>query len=285
MAIPLWQVQMAKATSQLGKLSPLYNFFLNPYSDAHFSRCPQCKGKTGQKKVPLVIHVDPHYPLILNYTCRYCAKCDLLIAHQNEIENNLAQMFTQRVPDAVGNDYLVIGTAERDYWKEGFENPHSPAELLDNLHGFKQYLNFERIGGWPQDESIPKNLEAHQLSGSIDQVKKSKKLVEKIQANLPIIVRASKDLLKILRKQGFPISDRQTLSVKNAFDAGDEMGIACDITPPGKHKQVLICSLTQLEIVGESPLADELRVYQERRKRKLAQLPDSAPGGFTIRRK
>jgi hypothetical protein len=77
----------------------------------------------------------------------------------------------------------------------------------------------------------------------------------------------------------------ETLAVKNAFYAGDEMGIACDITPPGKHKQVLICSLTQLEIVGESPLADELRVYQERRKRKLAQLPDSAPGSITIRRK
>ena len=92
---------MTKKT-QLGKLSPRHNFFLNPYSDARFSRCPQCEAKTGQKKVPLVIHVDPHYPLILNYTCRYCAKCDLLIAHQNEIEGYLAQMFSQRAPEVIG---------------------------------------------------------------------------------------------------------------------------------------------------------------------------------------
>jgi hypothetical protein len=276
---------MAKTTPQLGKLSPLYNFFLNPYSDVRFSRCPQCEGKTGQKKVPLVIHVDPNYPLILNYTCRYCAKCDLLIAHQNEIEGYLVQMFTQRALGAVGNDYLVIGTAEREYWKDGLENLHPPTELLDNLHGFRQYLNFERAGGWLPDKPAPKTLTVPEPSGSVDIVKNAQKLVEKMQASLPITVRASKELLKMLRKQGFPISDRQTLSIKSVFYGGDEMGIACDITPPGKHKQAVLCSLTQLEIVGVSPLADELRVYQERRKRKLAQLPDSAPGSFTINRK
>jgi hypothetical protein len=79
--------------TQLGKLPPRHNFFPNPYSDACFSRCPQCEGKTGQKKVPLLIHVDPHYPINLNYTCGYCAKCDLLIAHQDEIEGYLYQMF------------------------------------------------------------------------------------------------------------------------------------------------------------------------------------------------
>ena len=63
------------------------------------------------------------------------------------------------------------------------------------------------------------------------------------------------------------------------------MGIACDITPPGKHKQVIVCSLTQLEIVGTSALLDELRAYQEVRKKKLAQLPDNVLGDITIKRK
>ena len=94
---------MPKKRPQLGNLPPLYNFFLNPYSDLRFSRCPQCDGKTGQKKVPLMIHVDPHYPINLNYTCRYCAKCDLLIAHQDEIESHLAQVFTKLAPDAIGH--------------------------------------------------------------------------------------------------------------------------------------------------------------------------------------
>jgi len=31
-------------------------------------------------------------------------------------------------------------------------------------------------------------------------------------------------------------------------------------------------------------IRDEMRDYQEKRKRKLAQFPDSTPGGFTIKR-
>ncbi|MEW6239596.1 MAG: hypothetical protein AB1564_02165 [Chloroflexota bacterium] len=275
---------MTKKT-QFGKLSPLYNFFLNPYEDARFSRCPQCEVKTGQKKVPLVIHVDPYYPLILNYTCRYCAKCDLLIAHKNEIEGHLTQVFAQRAPEALGNDYLVLGTAEKEYWRDGVNNPHPPSELLDNLHGFKEYRNFELIGGWMTNEDYKKALQGKSPSGSVDNPRNSEKLVEKMKANLPISVRAGKELLKILRKQGFPISDRQTLFIKSVFYGGDEMGIACDITPPGKHKQVVVCSLTQLEIIGKSALLDETRTYQEVRKKKLAQLPDSVTGGITIKRR
>jgi len=262
---------MSKKAPQLGNLPPLYNFFLNPYSDARFTRCPQCESKTGQKKVPLAIHVDPHYPIIMNYTCRYCAKCDLLIAHQDEIENYLYQMFTKRAPDAVGHDYLVMGTTERAYWKNGVNHPHGPTDLLDNLHGFKQYLKFEMVGGWLPDETAPKPPPVTKFASKTDNVKDAKKLVAKMEANLPISVRAGKGLLKMLRKQGFPISDRQTFSIKSVFYGGDEMGIACDVTPPGKHKEAIVCSLTHLEIVGATPLAEEMRRYQEIRKRKLAQ--------------
>ena len=276
---------MAKKAHQLGKLSPLYNFSLNPYPNARFTHCPQCGSKTGQKKVPLLIHVDPHYPVNLNYTCRYCAKCDLLIAHQNEIEGYLFQMFMKLAPEAIGHDYLVIGTTENAFWKEGVDDPHAPTEALDNLHDFKQYLNFERVGGWLPDEPAPKPP-AHPVSpGSVDNVKDAEKLVAKMQANLPIMVRAGKDMLKLLRKQGLPISDRQTLSIKSVFYGGNEMGIACDITPSGKQKQAVVCSLTQLEIVSKTPLADEIRTYQERRRKKLAQLPDSTLGDITVTRK
>jgi hypothetical protein len=34
---------------RLGKQPPRYTFFLNPYTDARFSKCPKCEGKTGQK--------------------------------------------------------------------------------------------------------------------------------------------------------------------------------------------------------------------------------------------
>ena len=268
---------MSKKTPQLGNLSPLYNFFLNPYSDARFTRCPQCEGKTGQKKVPLAIHVDPHYPIILNYTCRYCAKCDLLIAHQDEVEGYLYQLFKERAPDAIGHDYLVMGTTERNYWKEGVEQPHDPSGLLDNFHGFKQYLNFELVGGWMPNETAPKIRTSTKLSGDIDNVKEVKKLVARMEADLPISVRAGKGLLKMLRKKGFPISDRQMLSIKHVFYGGDEMGIVCDVTPSGKHKEVVVCSLTHLVIIGNTSLADAMRAYQAKRERRLAE-----QGGFGL---
>jgi hypothetical protein len=276
---------MPKKRPQLGNLTPLYNFFLNPYSDLRFTRCPQCEGKTGQKKMPLMIHVDPHYPINLNYTCRYCAKCDLLIAHQDEIEGHLAQVFTKLAPDAMGHDYLVMGTTEKAYWKEGVDHPHAPTELLDNLHGFKQYLHFERVGGWLPDESIPKPPAMLEPSGGIDNLKDARKLVGRMQASLPISVRAGKDLLKMLRKQGYPISDRQTLSINSVFYGGDEGGITCDITPSGQKKQPLLCSLTHLEIIGSTSLANEMRAYQVKRKKKLAEQDGFGVQDFVVRRK
>src|SRR6266700_5615395 len=69
-----------------GKQPPRYRFFLNPYTDVRFTTCPQCRGKTSQRKLPLVIHIDPMQLVALNKTCRYCPRCDLLIAHQDELE-------------------------------------------------------------------------------------------------------------------------------------------------------------------------------------------------------
>ena len=76
--------------ARLGKQPPRYRFFLNPYADARFTTCPQCSGKTRVRKLPLVIHIDPLQLIALNKTCRYCPRCDLLIAHQDEIEAFLA---------------------------------------------------------------------------------------------------------------------------------------------------------------------------------------------------
>ena len=76
-----------KAVTLLGKQPPQYRFFLNPYQDARFTRCPQCDQPMRQRKLPLVIHIDPMQLLSLNKTCRYCPHCDLLIAHQDDVEH------------------------------------------------------------------------------------------------------------------------------------------------------------------------------------------------------
>ena len=79
---------MAKAKkSQFGELPPKYSFVLNPYPDMRVGRCPYCEHKTGQRKIPLLIHVKPMHLIALNYTCRYCRTCDLLIADKHTIEH------------------------------------------------------------------------------------------------------------------------------------------------------------------------------------------------------
>jgi hypothetical protein len=141
-----------KTQVRLGKQPPRYNFFLNPYEDTRFTSCPRCSRNTGQRKVPLLIHVDPLNPVALNYTCRYCSHCDLLIAHQDEIEAYLTRLFTQVKPEVIGNDYLVIGTLDRADWKRGLQKPLAYAEIEDVLHDFNNVWHFEVIGGWVRDK-------------------------------------------------------------------------------------------------------------------------------------
>ncbi len=60
------------------------------------------------------------------------------------------------------------------------------------------------------------------------------------------------------------------VQIKDVHYMGDEGGITCDITPPGKEKAPVFCSLTHLSIRPEHPLFSEIRAYQEERERKLA---------------
>jgi hypothetical protein len=138
-----------------GKLEPLYRFILNPHAEIRVSTCPNCDQKMRQRKVPLFIHVDPLIPVVLGYTCRYCPDCDLLVAHQDEIEHLLAGIVGNVAPDAVGNDYLVIGTVERDFWRQGIKTPNSVTELPDHLHDFKEVWTLKiRPAGWYRDDVI-----------------------------------------------------------------------------------------------------------------------------------
>jgi hypothetical protein len=102
--------------------------------------------------VPLVIFVNPIDPVALNYTCRYCPKCKLLIAHQDEIEAHLTQIFMQRKPEVIGNDYIVLGTMDRADWKRGLRQPLTFDEMEKCLHDFKQELYFEIVGGWVREQ-------------------------------------------------------------------------------------------------------------------------------------
>lgn len=126
-----------------------YRFFLNPYPDMAFIKCPKCEAKTKQRKVPLVIHIEPGTVFVLNKTCRYCEKCDLLIARQAHIEAIMAAAFETRAPEIVGNKYDVIGTMDRRDWREGAGVEIPAMELLDRVYVFEDVWHFDvDPGGW-----------------------------------------------------------------------------------------------------------------------------------------
>src|SRR5262249_29715675 len=78
------------AKNRIGKRPPQYSFILNPYSDVRLSKCPKCERPTHPRKFALVIHIQNWGPLVLGKTCRYCTRCQLIIAHQDELEAEMA---------------------------------------------------------------------------------------------------------------------------------------------------------------------------------------------------
>ena len=143
---------------RFGGLEPRYNFIVNPYPAFRLTRCPVCEGKTGQRKTPLLIHVDPKQLVALNYTCRFCPDCDLLIAHKFEIEKLMRNVFSQAEPSLIGNAYLVLGTLEKSAWRKGLGGGASPAETFPYVHDFKAHYAELRVtgGGWyPRDKAPP----------------------------------------------------------------------------------------------------------------------------------
>ena len=87
---------------RVGGLPAKYNFVLNPYADQRLSGCPFCSRKTGQRKVPLFIHVDPFHPVAINRTRKYCQSCDLLMAHKHEVEHLLHHLLSLGLRCTVG---------------------------------------------------------------------------------------------------------------------------------------------------------------------------------------
>ncbi len=146
---------MARAKKlQFGQLPPRYGFMLNPYPDERLSRCPVCEQKTGQRKIPLLIHIEPSNLIALNYTCRCCKGCDLLLAHKHVIEHLLTELFLQYDPEVIGNDYLIIGTVEKTTWREGVEQAKDMDEMLSHASDFSTYYKELRLTrpGWYRSE-------------------------------------------------------------------------------------------------------------------------------------
>jgi hypothetical protein len=118
----------------------------------------------------------------------------------------------------------------------------------------------------------------------IDDCAQASALVDKMNASVPIPARPTRQVVDTLRQKGVSLGRDPKLEIKKVFYMGDEGGITCDITPPGRNDAIL-CSVTHLRIHPKHPLAGEIRAYQHTRVRRLALEGGFGPGATTFDRK
>lgn len=138
------------ARKRIGTQPPRYSFLLNPYPDVRLSKCPTCDRPTHPRKFALLIHADGWGPLVMGKTCRYCTRCELVIAHKDELDAELALSTARLAPAAVGREYVVLGTMDRKVWQRGLRGEGQPlTDALEHVAEFKKHLQLEvDPGGW-----------------------------------------------------------------------------------------------------------------------------------------
>lgn len=137
------------AKHKLGKLPPRYSFILNPYSDIRVSKCTKCRKPTHMRKFALLIHIDGWGLYALGKTCRYCTPCEFIVAHQDELETELVNFFEHHAPDVIGNPYIVLGTIDKQHWKQWLSSgPQPVSEALKHASDFKEVFDLKVKGGW-----------------------------------------------------------------------------------------------------------------------------------------
>ncbi len=143
----------------VGKLPPRFTFILNPHKNARLSRCPLCQRPTHMRKFALLIHIEHGGFLALGKTCRYCSPCELIIAHQDELEDELVPTFEKRAPEIIGNQYTVFGTVEKQKWKESLgRGGDELTRALEHAADFKRVLGLKMEGGWRPSKVSPSKM-------------------------------------------------------------------------------------------------------------------------------
>jgi len=130
------------SASHIGGKRPRYSFFLNPYADVRFTRCPRCARLTNLRKFAFFIHTDAMGLIALGKTSRFCPNCDLIIVHRDELEPQLANILTLPLSDKLSTQYLVIGTLPLSVWKSAIRNSLSIEVARNFASDFKEHLVF-----------------------------------------------------------------------------------------------------------------------------------------------
>jgi hypothetical protein len=124
----------------MGALPPRYSFFLNAHRDERFTRCPRCHATTRLRKIPLVIHLDSFGLVLLRKTCRLCPTCEMLIAHEFELNQEVQRVAARSSVDA---EYLVLGTLGSGTWRAGMRESISIEQVKHDMADFIAYIKVE----------------------------------------------------------------------------------------------------------------------------------------------
>jgi hypothetical protein len=111
---------------------------LNAFPEVRWSRCPNCEKLMHARKFPLLLHLGGTTLLTLGLTCRYCTPCEFIIAHQHELEREIA-IFRDQHPDVQVDDFFVVGTVDHETWKQscGIRDALSLEELREHTSDIK----------------------------------------------------------------------------------------------------------------------------------------------------
>lgn len=73
------------------------------------------------------------------------------MAHQDELEAELTLGLQKIAPQAIGNEYFVVGTFDKKVWEGGLKNEGNDLtkEIFNHLADFKTMLDLKvEPGGW-----------------------------------------------------------------------------------------------------------------------------------------
>lgn len=119
-----------------------YYFFLNPYTDCSFTRCPKCDNRTKVKKLPLAILLEKKKMIfILNKICKFCPYCELIIAKKRELDSIIMQFLG--LNKITKDDYFIMGTQDKAVYCKGLGKRLIKENPLEGVSMFKDVWNFE----------------------------------------------------------------------------------------------------------------------------------------------
>lgn len=106
------RVKMGKPENN--KHEERYYFFLNPYSEHAFSRCPKCGNKADIRKFVFVsVFENPLQGFNMGKYCCFCKSCELIIAKKEELRSPV-EFLGRKV-----EDMIIYGTLPLKEWKRG----------------------------------------------------------------------------------------------------------------------------------------------------------------------